>query len=449
MNRRLILTTTLLLQLSAVMGGEPKKWTLQECIDYAMENNISLKKSKLSAQSAAEDVMQAKAQLAPSLSASTTQSLGYKPWIDAGTGTVTNGTVNNSVNKSYYNGSYGINANWTVWNGNKNRNTLKVNRISERQALLSASETANSIQEEITKLYVQILFQTEAVKVCRESKENSKKNEERGREMLEVGKISKADLAQLTAQTAQDEYAEVEAESNLAKYNLQLKQLLELNTTDEFAVSTAPASANITLDGIPKLMPTYEAALLNRPEIENGKLAIESGKLNEAIAKAGRMPTLSLSAGVGTSTSSMNSKQWGTQIKTNFDTSLGLSVSVPLFDNRQTRTAVNKARIQNEQYILDLQDKQKQLYSTIEGYWLDATTNQQKLVAAKANVESAQAGYDLLSEQFRLGLKNITELLDGKTNLLTAKQNMLESKYLTIMDIELLNFYAGKGITGL
>ena len=151
-----------------------------------MQNNITLKKSKLQRQSAAEDVKQSKAALLPSLNASTNQSLGYRPWQDSGTTTVTNGTVNTKVNKSYYNGSYGLNASWTVWNGGRNTNQVKLNELSAQQAELSEAETANSIQEKIAQLYVQILYLTEAVNVDKASLETSKKNEERGHEMVET-----------------------------------------------------------------------------------------------------------------------------------------------------------------------------------------------------------------------------------------------------------------------
>lgn len=445
MNRSIMLSVMAMLLCSVgANAGNGKTWTLGECIEYAIANNISLKKTQLSRMSATEDRKQASAALLPSLSASTNQSVGYRPWVNDGVSTVSNGTVATSINKSYYNGSYGINASWTVWNGNQNRNNIKLSRITEKQAELDSTATANNIQEQIAQLYVQILYLKEMIGVARHSHETSLKNEERGREMMVAGKMSKADLAQLTAQTAQDKYNMVEAESNLARYKLQLKQLLEITDAEEFDISTPAAPDEQALADIPALGAVYETALATRPEIESGKLGIEGSKLNMAIAKAGKLPTVSLTGGVGTSTTSMNDKTWGTQIKTNFDASVGATVSVPIFDNRKTRTAINKARLQQEENILDLQDKQKQLYSTIEGYWLDANTNQQKFRAAMASTESEQASYDLLSEQFRLGLKNIVELMTGKTNLLNAQQNRLQSKYMTILDIQLLNFYRGE-----
>lgn len=438
--------TALLLTAGGAIPASARQWTLKECINYALTNNITLAKAKLTKKSATEDLLQSKANLLPSLNFGTNQSVGYRPWTNAGVATVSNGTVSSSVNKTYYNGNYQLSGNWTVWNGNKNRNTVKANELAEQTAELDSATTANSIQEQIVQLYVQILYTNEAITVNKESLEKSRTNEKRGLEMVNIGKMSKADYAQLTAQTAQDEYNVVEAQSQLSKYKTQLKQLLEITDGEEFDVAVPQASDDAALAAIPSLMSVYESALTTRPEIAASQLAIKSSDVNLAIAKAGRMPTVSLTGGVGTSTNSMSDKSWGKQMQTNFDANVGASLTIPIFDNRSTKTAINKARIQQEQSLLDLKDKQKQLYSTIEGYWTDAQTNQQKFRAATVSVESQETSYELLSEQFRLGLKNIVELMNGKTNLLNAQQNKLQSKYMTILDQQLLKFYQGENI---
>ncbi len=437
------LMTMFILLLSTVMFGQ-KQWTLRDCINYAMQNNITLQQERLQKKTVTETRKQSQAALFPSLQASTNQSVGYRPWLGTGTATVTNGTVNTTVNKTYYNGTYGLNASWTVWNGNQNRNQVKLNKVAEEQADLDIAETANNIQERIAQLYVQILYMTEAIKVHKESLETSKKNEERGKEIVAVGRMSKADLAQLTAQRATDEYNIVEAESNLAKYILELKQLLELTGEEKFEIVIPVTTDQQALTEIPSLTEVYEKALTLRPEIQNAKLDLQSSDLQMKIAKAGHMPTVSMTGSVGTSTNSMGSNKWGNQIKTNFDTSVGATISIPIFDNRKTKTAINKAKIQREQALLDIQSEQKELYSTIEEYWLDANTNQQKFKAAQSSVESEQASYELLSEQFQVGIKNIIELMTGKDKLLKAQQNMLQSKYMTILDLQLLKFYQGE-----
>ena len=429
--------------LGTVQMSAQKQWTLQDCIDYAMENNITLKKSQLKKQSATEDLKGAKAALLPTVSASTNQSLGYQPWKDTGMAYVTNGTVNTKVDKSSYNGSYSLSGQWTVWNGGRNTNTIKLDRLAEQEAELSSRETANSIQERIAQIFSQILYLDESVKVNEQMLETSKKNEERGQEMLNVGKMSKADLAQLSAQRANDEYSIVEAKTQLMNYKLQMKQLLEITDETEFDVAVPEIGDEMILAAIPALQTVYEEALLSRPEIERSQLAVKGSEVSVSIAKAGWMPNVSVTGGVTTSTNSLSGTGWGSQFKSNVNTQLGLGVSMPIYDGRSTKTAVNKAKIQQLQARLDLQDLQKTLYSDIQGYWINAVNNQEKYKAAKSSVESAQQSYDLLSEQFRLGLKNIVELLAGKDNLLNAQQNQLQSKYLTLYNQQMLAFYQG------
>lgn len=429
----------LLLSLSTECAA--KQWSLRDCIDYALANNIKLQKAKIQEYSAMEDVKQSQSALLPSLNLSTSQNVSYTPWPQQGRATVADGYVQSSVDKVYYNGSYSLMGNWTVWNGNKNRNNVKLNKLAVEQARLDSATTANSVLEQIAQLYVQILYSNEAIAVTKESLKTSQTNEERGKTMVEVGKMSRADLAQLTAQRAQDEYAIVEAESNLRNYKRQLKELLQITSDEEFDVAVPSTTDDMALEDVPALNDVYTASLEQRPEIKNAKLGIESSELGIKVAKAGRMPTVSLNAGVTTSTSSMSDNTWGTQMKNNFSLGGGVTVSIPLFDNRQTKTAVNKAKLQKQSYLLDLQDKQTTLYSTIENYWLQAVTNQNKFKAARVSTESALASYELLSEQFKQGLKNTVELMTGKTNLLQAQQNELQSKYLAILNLNMLEFY--------
>ncbi len=420
---------------------EKKQWTLKECIDYALQNNISLKKTNIQKKSSHEDLLQSQAALLPSLSASTSHSVAYTPWPETGRATVANGYAVSSVDKVYYNGSYGVNGNWTVWNGGRNTNTVKLNKLTEEQAELDSAEIANQLQEQIAQLYVQILYSEEAIKVNEQTAETTRKNEERGKTMVEVGKMSKADLAQLTAQRAQAEYNIVEAQSNLKNFKRQLKQILQITDNQEFDVAIPATTDEMALQLIPSLNEVYTSALAIRPEIRNVMLGIESSDLSIKIAKAGKLPQIGLNAGFSTNTTSMNDKAWGTQLKSNVNLGAGVSISIPLYDQRQTKSQVNKALLQKENYMLDLKDKQTTLYSTIENYWLQAVNNQDKFKAAKISTESQQTSFELLSEQFRLGLKNIIELMTGADNLRAAQQNELQSKYLAILNIEMLKFY--------
>ena len=428
-----------LLIAAAPLATQAKQWSLKDCIDYALANNISLQKTQLTKASAQEDYLQSKAALLPSLNASTNQSVNYTPWVASGISS--DGFSRASIDKVYYNGTYSVAGNYTIWNGNKNKNQVKLNKLVAEAAELDSATQAVKLQEQIATLYVQILYSTEAIKVNQESYTSSLQNEERGKEMVKIGKMSQADLAQLTAQRAQDQFNIVQAESNVKNYKRQLKELLQITSDEAFDINVPNTTDAMALDAIPALNGVYDAALENRPEFKTFQNQLAQNDLTIQIAKAGKLPTISANAGVSTSSTSMNNKAWGTQLKTNFNMGGGISVSVPLFDNRSTKTQVNKALIQRESIQLDLKNQQTQLYSTIENYWLQASTNQSQFKAAKVSSESAQTSYDLLSEQFKLGLKNIVELRTGKDNLLKAKQNELQAKYMTILNLNILKFY--------
>ena len=429
--RRIFLSMCALVALSA---GAQQQWTLQDCIDYAMQHNIAMRKAVLSEQVATETRRQSQAALFPSLTARTSQNVGYTPW--------TTGPKTTS-----YNGSYGLSADWTLWNGNQNRNQVKLNKLTEKEAEADRERTSLSLQEQIAQLYVQLLYTNEAVNVSRENLETSKKNEERGLQMQEVGKMSQADVAQLTAQRASDEYSLVEMESNLQSFKQQMKQLLQMVGDQPFDVATPVAPDEQALAPIPALADVYALALQARPELRKAELAVKESDVQLSIAKAGHMPTVSLTGSAATGTNSGNSDGWGQQMKNNVDLSAGLGVSVPLFDNRRTRTNINKAKIQQSQARVEQEKARDDMYLTLEEYWLDAQTNQQKFRAAQLAVDSEQQSYDLLAEQFRLGLKNIVELMTGKVRLLQAQQNKLQSKYLSILSLQMLHFYQGDPLT--
>lgn len=422
-------------------SASARTWTLDECIQYAMENNITLQKSGISRQSAAEDTRQSKAQLLPSLSFSTSQSMGYTPWKDSGAAVVSGNQVETAVDKVSYTGQYGVSANWTVWNGNRNRNQVKLNSIAEQQAEMDSVTSARNIEEQIAQLYIQILYTKDAIDVNKATLEAAKVNENRGQQMYEVGQMSKADLSQLTAQRAQDEYNVVQAESQARSYTRQLKELLQITSDEAFDVVRPDYTESMALQEIPSMTSVYEQALENRPELKRALLNVQSAEVQGKIAKAQRMPTISMNAAVEARTSSLSNNSWANQMKTNFNSGAGISVSIPILDQRSTRTAVNKANLQRQEALLDIRDKQTALYSTIENYWIQAGNYQNQYKAAKISTQSAKDSYDLLSEQFAVGLKNIVELQDGKTRLLSAQQSELQSKYMTILNIKMLEFY--------
>lgn len=443
----LIILSCLLL-LPAGMKAEddmPKQWTLRNCIDYALEHNITIRRNRISVESTQEDVKTAKADFLPSLSGNISQRIVNRPNNTSGT-IISGDNITTSESKTSYNGSYGIDASWTVYNGSKRVNTVKQQQLNSRIAELTVDQSENSIEENITQLYVQILYSAEAVKVNESTLEVSRKEFERGQQLFDAGSIASSDLAQLEAQVSNDNYQLVTAQTTLQNYKLQLKQLLELDGDFEMDLFLPQLDDSSVLIPLPTKDDVYQTALNLRPEIESGKLNIEASDMNIKIARAGYIPTLSLSAGIGTTNANGNDFSFSEQVKQNWNNSIGLTLSIPIFDKRQTKSTINKAKLQMQTSQLDLMDEQKTLYKTIESLWLSANSAQQQYVAATQKLKSTQASYALVSEQFNLGMKNTVELLTEKNNLLSAQQETLQAKYTAILNAGLLRFYQGEEI---
>ena len=433
------------LPLYAQENSNGKEWTLQECINYALEKNIQLQQNKISLQESEIDIKDARASLFPSLSFSAGHNVVNRPYQEQ-SNTVSGTEIISSDEKTTYNGNYSLNAQWTLWNGGQRLNNLKQQKTNRDIARLTVSETENTLQEQITQLFIQILYADESIQINRSTLEVSKATYKRGQELFAEGSLSKADLAQLEAQVSDDQYQLVTAESTWRNYKLQLKQLLELDGSEEFNLVLPELNEENILKMLPSQTDVYQAAMAIRPEIQSSRLSIENAKLGISAAKAGYYPTISLSASSSSTTNSASTNNWAQQMKYGWNNMIGISLSIPIFDNRQNKSNVQKARLQYNTSQLDLINKQKELYSTIEGLWLDALNAQQQYVAAETKVKSSQTSFDMVNEQFNLGMKNTVELLTEKNNLLSAKQQLVQAKYMAILNRTLLNFYAGNNI---
>ena len=431
---------------AGIYAQENKTWRLKDCIDYALEKNIQLQQGKLSLEETDVDLKSAKASLFPSLSFSTGHNLVNRPYQET-SATVSGTEIITSDNNNTYNGSYSLSAQWTLWNVGQRLNNIKQQKTNKEIAGLSVAETENMLKEEITKLFVQILYANESVEINKNTLEVSEATYKRAVELFNEGSLSKADVAQLEAQASNDKYQLVTAESTLRNYKLQLKQLLELDCTTEMVLDMPALDDKDVMALLPSQIDVYNTALASRPEIQSSKLSIDNAKLNIKTAKAGYMPTISLSASTSSMTNNASTNNWAEQMKYGWNNMIGINLSIPIFNNRQTKSAVQKAQISYSSSQLDLANKQKELYSTIESLWLDALNAQQQYEAAESKLKSCQTSFDMINEQFNLGIKNTVELLTEKNNLLSAQQQRVQAKYMAILDRVLLNFYAGEDIT--
>lgn len=430
-----LFTLSLLLLLPGGMKAQdtPKLWTLRACLDYALEHNIQVKKSKVTRLSGQEDTELAKAQLFPSLSASVTQGLVNYPSGDA-------------LSNTSYSGNYSVNASWKLFDGNKRTNAIKQQKLQNEVDELNVEQSEDDIQISLTQTYMQVLYAMESVRINENTVEVSRAQRDRAAELLKAGSISPVDFAQLESQFSTDKYQLVVAQTTLDNYKLQLKQLLEFDIMQDISVAVPELSTNDVLVPLPGKQDIYNTSLAVMPQLKSSLLNIDMAELEIKKARAGYLPSLSMNAGIGTGHLSGTDYTFGNQVWNKFNESIGLTLSIPLFSNRANKTAVNKAKLSVATSQLDLLNAQKSLLQTVEGIYLDATSSQTQFTSATERLGYVLQSYNLTQEQFFLGMKNTLELLTEKNNYLTAQQEVLQSKYMAIMSIQLLNIYQKKPI---
>lgn len=435
--RRTILLTLLIAVCTFTVAlkaqEESQKWTLRSCLDYAIENNIQLKKSRVNELSGLEDTERAKAQLFPSLSASVTQGYVNYPSSDV--------DKNNS-----YSGNYSINANLTVFDGGQRNKAIKQQKLQNEMDKLSTEQGEDDIQIAIVQTYMQVLYAMESVRINENTVETSKAQRDRAEELYKAGSISLVDFSQLESQYSTDKHQLVVAQTSLDNYKLQLKQLLELDITQDIELSLSDIEETWVLAPLPDKQVIYTTSLAVMPQIKSSELSLENAELEKQKAKASYWPTISMNAGVGTGHLSGTNYSFGNKIWNNFNESFGITIKIPIFTNRENKTAYNKAKLAITTSQLELINSQKELLKTVEGIYLDATSAQSQYLSAKERLSYVQQSFKLTEEQFFLGMKNTLEMLTEKNNLLSAQQEVLQSKYMAIMSIQLLNIYQKKPV---
>ena len=422
---------------------QPYTWTLQDCIDWAKKQNITVQRNKVNVRSQALNLEDAKNNRLPTVSFSSNQQVGFRPFQETHSSILGSDIISTS-NTATYSGSYGVNASMSLYDGGQIKNNIKLAEINSQIAELNVLASELSIEEQITQLYVQILYSQDAIVQDDELISLGQVQLDRARALKKAGLLNKADVSQLESQLAQDKYQKVADETTLDNYRLQLKQIMELDGDDNLMLAD-PTLENDVLAELPSKQEVYNHALESRPEIKAQQLAMDRTYIDEKIAEAGNKPSISASAGINTSNTSGNGNMF-TQLKNQWNNGVGVTVSIPIWDHGKTKNAVARARLERETTYLDMLDTQKSLWKTIESYWLQARSNQQRYLAAKENVDYCRESYDLTSEQFRLGMKNIVELTQDKTNLSSAIQNMLQAKYMALLNIAMLKYYNGENI---
>lgn len=419
--------------MSLTLGIAPADtWTYAECVDYAREHNISLQKSMLSERNAEYDLEEAKAQWQPSLDFATTHGYANYPWAD---------DRNNT-----YSSSYGLNAGWTVWNGGQRENSIRQSRLKLRIDRLNTADLMRTLETDLLQVYINLLYARESIAIYEEALKVSEAQAERALQLSESGKISRVDYAQLASQCEQDRYSLVNARSTYDTRRMELKKLLELGLDADIEPAAVEWEAAQVLADLPPMDESYQMALDTDLRLRGIEIEKESARLDVAIAKAGRMPQISLNVGLGTGYNTPGNA-FGTSMKKSWNQSLGLTVSIPLFDNKKTKTAVARAKVSELDNRLDMDNRLTEIAQTVENWYIDTRSSQSRFKAAQASVESSELSARLTDERFKLGYVNTVELMTAHNDLIQARHTLLQAKYMAMLGKKMIDFYRDASVT--
>lgn len=407
----------------------PGKWSFSDCMNWAIEHSTDVKKALLSILQADQDVGSAKDAWLPTVGFSTNQSFTNYPVSTAGR------------NSNMYGSSYGLNASWTVWEGNVRNYRLNTAKILKEQQQLAGEDIVKNMTLNILSAYLNILYARETVAIATQTLEVSTTQTARAKRLMESGRSSKVEYAQIESQMAQDQYNLVQAESNLASAKMNLKKILALGLDYDIEIEDLSLTESDINALLPTMEETYNYAAAWLPGIKSNELNKEVYANDVKIAKAGNLPNISLQGGIGSSYNS-GGNSWGWQMGHGLNEQLGVSVSVPIYDGNSTKRAVAKARLNELEYDVTQKQLLDDLSQTIEGLYIDYDNAKAKYVSGQKQLEATSLTADLVNRQFELGLVNPLELLTAHNNLLNAKLELLQSKFMAVLSNKTINYYA-------
>lgn len=408
----------------------PDVWTYNDCVNWAIANNVDIRQSMLSVLQADESVGQAKDAYLPSVGFSTGQSFTNYPSPQTG------------LAANSYNSSYNINANWTVWEGNARKYRVEAAKLLKMQQKLYGDDVVKNLQIGILQAYLNILYSAEAVDIAQKSLEVSTAQAARTKRLMETGRTSKVDYAQIESQKAQDEYNLVQSKSSYATAKVTLKNLLNLGLDYDLNIVEVNFSDSLVNSPLPPKTDVFELAMGWLPQFKSNELSKSIYDYDIKIAKSTYYPSISLTGGLGSGYNSGSSWGWGTQMKNFFNENIGLSLSVPIYDANATRRAVNIAKLNALEYDLTKTQLKNDLSQTIENLYIESDNSRAKYESGLTQLEATSLTAELVDRQFELGLVNPLELLTAHNNLLNARLELLQSKYMAILSSKTIQFYA-------
>ena len=416
----------------------PDSWSLTDCIDYALKQNIQVRQSILTNLSNKVNMNQADANKLPSVSASVRQNFSWTNKKDLTTGN-SKFAGNNST-------SYSVSSSLTLYNGARLNNLIKQAELDMQSGIYDSETIKESVTISILNAYLQVLFTEEQIKNAQSQMESTQEQLNLAEERLQVGIISQSDYLQVKSQLASDKLSLENAKSQYAIARVSLMQLMELPVNNEFTISEPNLGELVDQNLSPSATDVYNIALKIKPQIKSAEYNKESAALNEKIAKSGYYPTLSAEAGIGTGYSNLSESGYFSQINDQISPSLGLSLSIPIFQKNQVKTNISLAKINYQNAELQEINTKNQLRKEIEQICVDVVSAQTEYEASLEQYNSTMESYNLAEEKFNNGLINSVDFLFEKTNLIVAQSQLLQSKFQLIFNYKILDFYEGNPI---
>ncbi len=456
-----------------VSSQETKIWTLEDCINYALDNNLSLKKQDLKISNQEELLLQSKLGILPNLNGYASHGYNWGQRIDPFTNEFATDRVRS--NNLYLQGDLNL------FSGMQQLNTIKRNMLDLRSAQYDADYYSDEISISVATQYLQTLFYIEYVTIANNQIDITRQQVERTSKLVGAGTLAKGDQLTIEAQLASEELSLVEAENNLTLSYLDLTQLLELPTPKGFVIEK-PELGLIIQPEMFTPEQIFGVAVQERPEIKSAETKLESSLKTLSIAKGGYYPSLSLSGSLGSGYSGANqvgineyeylpkigitsdgvdvyalekytgyesyeAKPWDDQLQDNLNESVGLNLSIPIFNGWSTRSSVARAKINVESATLDVQMQKNSLYKIIQQSYNDALAAFNKYKAANKKVNATRESFNYAEQKFNVGLINSVEYNNAKKEYNNALSELIQAKYDFVFRTTVIDFYMGKPLT--
>lgn len=425
------------LTLSPLQAQQGKQWTLRQCIDHALANNISLQQQELQRQQQEIRLSTARNRRLPSLNASAGQNFSF------GRGLTMDNTYTNTSTQST---SFSLGTDIPLFTGFEIPNSIAQSQLDLKAATEDLAKARNSMSVNVAQAYMQVLYSREIQGVAQSQVAIDSQQVARMKALVDNGKASAAQLSAQQASLSQSLLTLTQAENNLRLNRLTLTQLLELPSPEGFDVA-APDGELSTEQLLPQPDDIFAQAMQTRPEVKAEQYRLEGTEKSIKIAQSGHYPQLSLNAGLGSNyykTNGMRAESFGAQLRHNFNQYVGLSLSIPIFNRFSTRNSVRSARANRTAQQLQLDDTKKQLYKEIQQAYYNAVNAQEKFRATRAAVQSANDAFTLMTAKYENSKANITEFNESKNQLMKAESDRVQAQYEYLYSLKLLDFYRGQ-----